>query len=286
MLKILQPPSQGNRPSSQMPSFPWCLALTACLGAGPLTALDLPWNWMGLDDVGGPSVSDSAAPGPQASWEKGGETHSETREGYAHVWGHSVFHFDVSSWFGPAWFSTPLKPGSLSSSGGWGLYFLDSFGVLTCGEFWPWIAWGVLGLLAITLSVLGLYVVASVCRPFRLLCKCCCRQTRAVAQEVGEFLPELQVGGSYEALRLRGPHTRDGVDSEFFQRSVKGRGSERKPNDVVVLLDEQAARLRPDCDHWPRVDRHGLLGPLARSERCIVPLIEAKAGAGRSDPLM
>ena len=166
------------------------------------------------------------------------------------------------------------------------MYFLDSFGVLTCGEFWPWIAWGVLGLLAITLSVLGLYVVASVCRPFRLLCKCCCRQTRAVAQEVGEFLPELQVGGSYEALRLRGPHTRDGVDSEFFQRSVKGRGSERKPNDVVVLLDEQAARLRPDCDHWPRVDRHGLLGPLARSERCIVPLIEAKAGAGRSDPLM
>ena len=42
---------------------------------------------MGLDDVGGPSVSDSAAPGPEASWEKGGETHSETREGYAHVWG-------------------------------------------------------------------------------------------------------------------------------------------------------------------------------------------------------
>ena len=48
------------------------------------------------------------------------------------------------------------------------------------------------------------------------------------------------------------------IDSEFFQRGVKGRGSERKPNDLVVSLDEQIARIKPDGDHWARVDRHGL----------------------------
>lgn len=79
-----------------------------------------------------------------------------------------------------------------------------------------------------------------------------------MAHEVGEFLPELQVGGTYEKLSLKGPPTREGVDSNFFQRGVKGRGSERKPNDLVVLLNDQAARIKPDCDHWSRVDRYGL----------------------------
>ena len=39
---------------------------------------------------------------------------------------------------------------------------------------------------------------------------------QAVARGVGEFLPELQVGGSYGSLDLRGPNTREGVDSNFL----------------------------------------------------------------------
>ena len=95
-------------------------------------------------------------------------------------------------------------------------------------------------------------------RPCHALCTCCCKQTRAVAREVGEFLPELNVGGTYEKLDLRGPSSGGGVDSEFYQRGVEGRGSERKPNDVAVLIEDQIARLKVDGDHWARVDRHGL----------------------------
>ena len=64
------------------------------------------------------------------------------KEGYAHVWGYSVLHFDLKSWFGKSWFSTPALPGQLSTTGGWGLYLLDQLGVLTCGDFWPWVGWG------------------------------------------------------------------------------------------------------------------------------------------------
>ena len=32
-------------------------------------------------------------------------------------------------------FSIPLQTGTLSLAGGWGIYFLDSFGVFACGEF-------------------------------------------------------------------------------------------------------------------------------------------------------
>ena len=46
---------------------------------------------------------------------------------------------------------------------------------------------------------------------------------------------------------------------------MKGRGSERKPNDVILLMDGQAARIKTDGDHWARVDRHAL-GAHARSE--------------------
>ena len=183
---------------------------------------------------------------------------TETLQGHAYFWGFSEFRFDLYSWIGPAWFSTPGQAGSLSSTGGWGLYALDKIGVLACGDFWPWVGWGVLIVLGTVISLLILYVAVSVRRPVRTLLTCCCRQTRAVATEVGEFLPELRARGTYESLAFRGPSTQSGVDSEFFQRGVKGRGSERKLNDLVVSLDEQIARIKPDGDHWARVDRHGL----------------------------
>ena len=185
-------------------------------------------------------------------------TEEPMQEGYAHIWGYSVLHFDLKSWFGRAWFSTPTMPGQLSTTGGWGLYFLDKLGVLACGSFWPWVGWSAVIALAIFFAILSIIVIGTICRPIRSFCTCCCQQTRAVAREVGEFLPELHVGGSYETLSLRGPSTREGVDSNFYQRGIKGRGSERKPNDVVVLMQDQAARIKPEGDHWARVDRYGL----------------------------
>ena len=63
--------------------------------------------------------------------------HAGDASTFAHVWGHSVFHFDIRSWMGPAWFSTPQQKGSLSSSGGWGLYFLDSLPAENFGHGLP-----------------------------------------------------------------------------------------------------------------------------------------------------
>lgn len=247
-----------------MPNLPWVLAVSITLGAGPLAALDLPWPWWTPSSAdaerrGNYSFQfDSENPGEEEKLASEGPSQEARPEGWAHFWGYSVFHYDVHSWIGPGWFSTPLQTGTLSSAGGWGLYFLDSFGVFACGEFWPLVAWGILAILLIITGLALLYLLLVFCRPCWSLCQCCCRQTRAVANEVGELLPELQLGGTYEKLEIKGPASRSGVESEFYQRQVKGRGSERKPNDVIVFTEGQVSRLKVDCDHWARVDRHGL----------------------------
>lgn len=247
-----------------MPNLPWVLAVSITLGAGPLAALDLPWPWRTPSSAdaerrGNYSFQfDSENSGEEEKLASEGPSQEARPEGWAHFWGYSVFHYDVHSWIGPGWFSTPLQTGTLSSAGGWGLYFLDSFGVFACGEFWPLVAWGILAILLIITGLALLYLLLVFCRPCWSLCQCCCRQTRAVANEVGELLPELQLGGTYEKLEIKGPASRSGVESEFYQRQVKGRGSERKPNDVIVFTEGQVSRLKVDCDHWARVDRHGL----------------------------
>ena len=252
-----------------MPTATWALALSVLVGSGQLLGFDLPWPWEyaldsfgKLESEGGDSKVSDNIPDFESQG-AGGHTGPDTTgehsaEGTAHIGGYSVLHFDVRSWIGPSWFSTPQTAGTLSSSGGWGLYFLDKIGVLTCGDFWPWVAWGGLLLLFTVGAILILYVLTVICRPCKHFCTCCCRQTRVVAQEVGELLPELRLGGTYERLEVKGPASRAGVDTEFFQRGVKGRGSERKPNDVAVILEGQIARLKVDGDHWARVDRHGL----------------------------
>jgi hypothetical protein len=159
------------------------------------TFLDADWLWWLGDPSSSPAGVGETNDGPSSAGI------DSTSEGKA----------DTKSWF-----STPALPGQLSTAGGWGLYFLDKLGVLACGDFWPWVGWGAVITLAVFLSVLILMIVTSICRPIRSFCTCCCRQTKAVAREVGEFLPELQVGGSYGSLDLRGPNTREGVDSNFL----------------------------------------------------------------------
>ena len=41
---------------------------------------------------------------------------SSLQRGVRPYLGYSVFHYDISSWIGPAWLSTPQKPGTLSST--------------------------------------------------------------------------------------------------------------------------------------------------------------------------
>ena len=90
----------------------WSLTLGLVLGIGQFGAVDLPWFW-------GAAIDETVAAETPISPTLGG--HSTTRdhatpeedhhrEGFVHIWGHSVFHFDLYSWIGPAWFSTPLHP--------------------------------------------------------------------------------------------------------------------------------------------------------------------------------
>lgn len=248
-----------------MPICNWALILGLVSSVGSPSVYGLPWYLDVFHGMTG-SREEEVTNGkdqPEVSEGQSDPTKESSQsgipfEGIAHVWGYSVLHFDFRSWIGSSWFSTPTAPGTLSSSGGWGLYFLDQLGVWTCGDFWPWVARCLLSAIVVLGATLILYLLLVICRPCQAFCKCCCRQTRAVAKEVGELLPELRPGGTYEKLDIRGPASSGGVDSEFYQRGVKGRGSERKPNDVAVVVNDQIARLKVDGDHWARVDRYGL----------------------------
>ena len=129
-----------------MPSAPWLVALVS-ISVGPLAALEGPREWFFSTEM---VVEKSEVPSPKPQF-RGEEDEplpgpgaTETLQGHAYFWGFSEFRFDLYSWIGPAWFSTPGQAGSLSSTGGWGLYALDKIGVLACGDFWPWVGWGVL----------------------------------------------------------------------------------------------------------------------------------------------
>ena len=249
-----------------MPLGIWAIWLGIILEPTRHDALELPWFFTtssasstSSEENGTVSEGDYVSGDPPQSEEGWDDSSASFNfDGITHIWGYLVLHFNLRSWIGPSWFSTHSTPGILSSSGGWGLYLVDRLGLMACGDFWPWVAKFCLGCLMLGMGCTTLYLLVMIGKPFHAFCTCCCRQTRAVAREVGEFLPELNVGGTYEKLDLRGPSSGGGVDSEFYQRGVKGRGSERKPNDVAVLLQDQIARLKVDGDHWARVDRHGL----------------------------
>ena len=118
--------------------------------------------------------------------------------------------------------------------------------------------WNILPILLIITGFVLFYLLLVFCRPCWSLCQCCCRQTRVVANEVGELFPELQCGITYEKLEIKELTSRSGVESEFYQRQVKGRGSERKSNDEIVFTEGQVLCLKVDRDYWARVNRYGL----------------------------
>ena len=61
------------------------------------------------------------------------------------------------------------------------------------------------------------------------------------------------------------------ADAEFFNKGVRGRGINRKPHDLVVVLDLGVARLQVDQERRGRIDRHGLwpMGTLLPGLGCL-----------------
>ena len=71
-----------------------------------------------------------------------------------------------------------------------------------------------------------------------------------------------------------GPTGVRAADTEFYNKGVRGRGINRKPHDLVVVLDSGVVRLQVDQERRGRIDRHGLwvhysrvLGVTTRSVR-------------------
>ena len=110
-----------------MAATSWMLTVVLAAVVGPHAAFDSSWIWWLGDPSIAPAGMGEANDGPSSA---GNDSTSEgkadtpedfLKEGYAHVWGYSVLHFDLKSWFGKSWFSTPALPGQLSTTGGWGL---------------------------------------------------------------------------------------------------------------------------------------------------------------------
>ena len=69
------------------------------LGVKPLAALVIPWLWSF------PSSNESGIDLPASDHADGdvrnASSTTDTQDGFAHVWGYSVFHFDLYSWIRP-----------------------------------------------------------------------------------------------------------------------------------------------------------------------------------------
>ena len=85
---------------------------------------------------------------------------------------------------------------------------------------------------------------------------------------------------AFQRVSLVGPNGGTRVDTEHYQRQVRGRGAGRKVKDLILQFPIGAARIQPDWGQRTRIDRHGLwvkpgrvLGATARTlreelERC------------------
>ena len=146
-------------------------------------------------------------------------------------------------------------------NGGWLLFLVDACGVWMFGDWWPTVATGcclVVMLLLVVIALLILHLVSRAwcCRclgGLGCLCRRCCRRPQAVD------LPETPVTQGFQRLVLTGPAGVRAADTEFYQREVRGRGTNQKPNDLVVVMDAGVARLQLDPERRERIDRHGLL---------------------------
>ena len=107
----------------------------------------------------------------------------------------------------------------------------------------------------------------------------CCRRSRpshGVALDPAlRYLPETPVPPAYSSVGFVGPGCATPVDTEYYQRKVRGRGAGRRPHDLVLQFPQRAVRLQPDWSQRTRVTVCGsppgrILGVTARSLREVI----------------
>ena len=160
------------------------------------------------------------------------------------------------------WFSTPEGTGRLGRDAGWIGYFIDSMGVAAFGSWWGCAAWT--GICAGAIILLGLlaYSIQTLLAPVRWVTKalgyawgplsCCCRRASDEQAPLPEGPPLAR------SVEWRGPATGWSAETRYLQEKVKGRGSRRRLNDVLIRVRGQVARLQQDESSQRRIDTHGL----------------------------
>ena len=85
------------------------------------------------------------------------------------------------------------------------------------------------------------------------LLTCCCRR----GQVDGEA-PALAAPNLARTIEWHGPATGWNTETRYLQERIKGRGSRRKLNDIVIRYEGQVARLQQDESRMKRIDAYGL----------------------------
>ena len=159
-----------------------------------------------------------------------------------------------------SWFGTPDRPGRLRVDGGWAGYFIDGIGVQAFGAWWPWTACiimatfntGLLGILTYSIHTLT-GPCRAIGRGVQALCGvCCCRRRDGLEAHLPSARPPMV------DIEWHGPKTGWPTDTRYLQQRLKGRGSRRRLNDVVIRRGGHVARLQQEESLLKRIDSDGL----------------------------
>ena len=158
------------------------------------------------------------------------------------------------------WFGVPGCPGKLRSEGGWIGYFMDGVGVQAFGEWWPWVAICAGVVFSVLVTGLLAYSLHTLLAPVRWLARSLSR--------IGQMLGCIRRGTSdasttptprvLDDVEWHGPATGWPTETRYLQYRLKGRGSRRRLNDILIKKGGQVARLYQEESMLKRIDSNGL----------------------------
>lgn len=122
------------------------------------------------------------------------------------------------------------------------------------GDYWPLVGLVALIVLVFVICVLIGYVDRTFQAPV------------IVVQRMAALFPWPSVSSSAApaADRSLGPTRVRWMGPEAYQEVIRGRGQQRKPNDVLLRIGGQVARVQLDATDGSRVSRDGLRSSIAR----------------------
>lgn len=153
----------------------------------------------------------------------------------------------LAHWIGQAtlgvhgWFSSTHAKGAMATDGGWLLYLVDLSGYAFFGNYWPLVGTAAVVGLAFLLCVIMGYIARTLQGPLLVV-----RRMAALfpwPQGRGERAPASAGSAGPTRVRWMGPDVDRLPETVFYQEVMRGRGQQRKPNDALLRIGGQVARL-------------------------------------------